>query len=360
LYRICEKGNSAIFRDFVLRYNLSVPSICIIPKATATGGVTSFQKKMSAGLAKRGIQVTYSLQENTDAVLLTGGSRDIPTLIKARRRGISIVQRLDGINWLHRRLHTGVRHYLRSEYGNCLLAFLRARIVTRIVYQSDFVRSWWTAQFGQEHVPSVVIHNGVDLSIFTPAGPGDQPTDHYQLLLVEGRMQGGYETGLETAVEMANQLSATLPVELAVAGLVSQDVKASIQGRCNFPLFWAGVLPGEKIPTLDRSAHLLYSADINAACPNAVIEALACGLPVVAFNTGALPELVVGDAGRLVPYGGDPWKLERPDVPALAAAATEILKNQPRFRRAARRHAEVAFGLDLMVEKYLDVLLGGK
>ena len=79
---------------------------------------------------------------------------------------------------------------------------------------------------------------------------------------------------------------------------------------------------------------------------------------MAAFATGALPELVIGDAGRLVPYGGDPWKLDRPDVPALAQAAVEILEDQPRFRAAARRGAEAAFGLDAMVEKYLQILLG--
>ena len=103
---------------------------------------------------------------------------------------------------------------------------------------------------------------------------------------------------------------------------------------------------------------MLYSADLNAACPNSVIEALACGLPVAAFATGALPELVTGEAGRLAPYGGDPWKLERPDAPALAQAVEEILQDQPRFRAAARQRAEEAFGLDRMVERYLDVLLG--
>ncbi len=117
-------------------------------------------------------------------------------------------------------------------------------------------------------------------------------------------------------------------------------------------------MPHEQIPALDRSAHLLYSADLNAACPNSVIEALACGLPVAAFATGALPELVTGDSGRLVPYGGDPWKLDKPDIPALAQAAAEILQDQARFRMAARQRAEEAFGLDTMVDRYLDVLLG--
>ncbi len=67
-------------------------------------------------------------------------------------------------------------------------------------------------------------------------------------------------------------------------------------------------------PEIDRSAHMLFSADLNAACPNSVIEAMACGLPVAGFDTGALNELIVGDAGRLVPYGGDPWRLEKPDI----------------------------------------------
>jgi glycosyltransferase involved in cell wall biosynthesis len=104
---------------------------------------------------------------------------------------------------------------------------------------------------------------------------------------------------------------------------------------------------------------VLFSADLNAACPNSVVEALACGLPVVAFDTGALNELVIGDAGRLVPYGGDPWRLDKPDIPALAAATAAVLRDQPRFRRAARLHAERSLGLETMIDGYVGALLEG-
>ena len=108
--------------ELALRYNPLVPRICIIPKATNTGGVTSFQAKLTEGLAGRGIQVCYSLAEDPyEAVLVTGGVRDLGGLLRVRRRGIRLVQRLDGINWLHRRLPTGPRHFLRAEYGNRLL-----------------------------------------------------------------------------------------------------------------------------------------------------------------------------------------------------------------------------------------------
>ena len=143
-----------------------------------------------------------------------------------------------------------------------------------------------------------------------------------------------------------------------VVGKVSPDLQAAAQTKTQVPLVFSGKIPGEQIPQVDRSAHLLFAADINAACPNSTIEALACGLPVVAFDTGALPELVTGDAGRVVPYGGDPWELEPPDVAGLARGAAEVLADQPRFRQAARRRAEEAFGLDRMVEGYLGCLLG--
>ena len=153
-----------------------------------------------------------------EAVLLTSTTRDLPGLLRLRRKGLRIVQRLDGINWLHRRLNTGPRHFLRAEYGNRLLALLRSRVVTHIVYQSGFVRDWWARQFGPERVPSVVIHNGVDLSAYTPDGPGERPSGTFRLLLVEGSLQGGYETGLATAIGLAECLAEKFPLELMVVG----------------------------------------------------------------------------------------------------------------------------------------------
>jgi glycosyltransferase involved in cell wall biosynthesis len=181
--------------------------------------------------------------------------------------------------------------------------------------------------------------------------------------MVEGTLGGGYEIGLETAVALTGQLNQPesgldRPVELVVAGRVSPSFQAEWQNRAKTSLRFLGEVAAEQIPQVDRSAHLLYSADLNAACPNSVIEALACALPVVAFATGALPELVQMESGRVVPYGGDPWRLDPPDVAGLARAAAEIFVDQDCFREGARRRAEQVFGLDRMAASYLDVLLG--
>jgi len=335
--------------------------ICLIPQASNVGGPRSFQRKFAAGLQARGIEVCHDLGDTPyDAVLVVGGTRHLLGLRRAKKRGVPIIQRLDGMNWLHRRRRTGLRHFLKAEYGNRLLAFIRRHLATGIVYQSQFVVDWWERSQNPAPVPHRVIHNGVDLAYYSPKGPEERPVDRYRLLVVEGNLGGGYELGLRTAVELAERLHLyhNLPVELMVVGGVSAPLREGIKRQAQVPIIWAGQVPAERIPSLDRSAHLLYSADLNAACPNAVIEALACGLPVLAFDTGALPELVDAEAGRIVPYGGDPWRLQPPDLPALAEAAIELFEGQARYRAGARRRAEAHFGLDVMVEGYLETLLG--
>jgi glycosyltransferase involved in cell wall biosynthesis len=173
--------------------------------------------------------------------------------------------------------------------------------------------------------------------------------------MVEANLAGGYEIGLEHGAALAANLSDQMsdPVELAVAGRVPEKVRRLWEKRGAERIHWLGQLPTEAIPALDRSAHLLFAADLLPACPNTVIEALACGLPVCGFRTGALPEIIRGDSGRLADYGGDPWKLESPDIQSLAEGALEILSDQDRFRAGARARAVEAFGLEKMVTGYL-------
>lgn len=353
--------------------------VCLVPRVSGVGGMVSFRGKLSAGLAARGIEVCADLSDTTyQAVLVIGGTRQLGALWRARRDGVRVVQRLDGMNWLHRLRGgalLGLRHFLRAEYGNFLLSFIRSRLANRLVYQSRFARGWWEHVYGVSPGPATVIYNGVDLQVYTPGGPGNPPEDHWRVLMVEGSLMGGYEQGLQAAVGLLERLvegspempggAKQKPVELMVVGRVAPALQQRwteyVQQKAwavRAQLTWAGLLPQAQIPEFDRSAHLLYSSDVNAACPNSVIEALACGLPVLAFDTGALPELVTGDAGRIVPYGGDPWRLDPPDVEALARGAAEILAAPTHFAGAARQRAEAAFGLDAMVEAYLEVLSG--
>ncbi len=329
--------------------------ICIVPHVVGTGGMASFRLKFEHGLKTRGIDFTYDLSAHSDAILVIAGTRFLPDLWRARRRGIRVVQRLDGINWVQRVRWTGPRYHIRAEYGNAMLSLIRSRLADRVIYQSQFIRRWWEDWYGVARMPASVIINAVDLQIYTPDGTHERPTNSFRLLVLEGSLAGGLNAGLFHGVAVAEKLSEKFPMEVVVAGRVDDATQQKL--RSKVPVKFLGTIPREQIPYLARSAHLMYCAEVNPPCPNSVIEALACGLPVVGFDSGSLKELVIGDAGRVVPYGGNPWKLETPNISALADAAEDVLTKQGQFRAAARMRAESAFGLDEMVDAYLKVLL---
>jgi glycosyltransferase involved in cell wall biosynthesis len=336
-----------------------MPRICIVPVVDGIGGMASFRQKFEAGLMTRGLEVTHDPSDSSEAILVIAGTRNLLPLWRAHQRGVRIVQRLDGLNWIHRKRYTGLRHFMRAEYGNFVLSLIRSRIASRILYQSEFSRRWWDDRYGKTLASFSVVHNGVDLSEYRPLRSGMLQLEPRRLLVVEGSLGGGYDMGLTNAVRLAEVLVEryNFPMELMVVGKISIGHKAAVQAHSRVPTLWAGLVPRDQIPAFDRSAHLLFSADLNPACPNSVIEALACGLPVAAFDTGAMNEIILGDSGRLVPYGGDPWNLDQPDIPALAEAAAEILRDRQRFSAAARARAEAALGLDKMVDGYLKALL---
>lgn len=334
-----------------------MPRICIVPRVEGPGGVTSFRLKFEDRLRARGVDVTNDPSGEADSILVLAGTRNLFPLWKARRRGIRIVQRLDGINWVHRVRWTGPRYTIRAIYGNANLSFVRRRIVDHVIYQSQFIKHWWEDWYRPARVPSTVILNGVDLNRYTPHGLHERPSGHYRLLVVEGSLAGGQNYGLFNAVSLAGALSKKFKIELMIVGRVDGRTKNRLKYQTAFRIQFMDTTPRDHIPWLMRSSHLLFSAEVNPPCPNSVIEALACGLPVAGFETGSLSELVQGDAGRLVPYGANPWRLQTPDIPALAEAATQVLLDQPLFRKSAREKVESAFDVEKMVDEYLNVLL---
>jgi len=272
---------------------------------------------------------------------------------------VRVVQRLNGMNWLHRKRKTGLRHYIRSEINNRVLAYIRSNLADAVIYQSNFASNWWQTVFKTTPAETRTIYNGVNLDLFTPAGIEQRPADHLRIQLLEARLGGGYEIGLINAIQLVKAFNQQSPqqAELYVIGSVSDELRQYWDTNAGIIITWAGVVPHTEIPAHNRSAHLLFSADLNAACPNSVLEAMACGLPVIAYATGALPELVGDQGGRVAPYGANFWNLEPPDPTMLVPEIQVVLDNYSEYQRGARQRAEEHFGSHRIVDQYLEVLL---
>lgn len=187
-----------------------------------------------------------------------------------------------------------------------------------------------------------VVENGVDLARFSrPRGDfkKDGRYDKGARLRVgivgEVSPNKGHIDFLHAAARVAEVLGGG--VEFFVVGddlergggyreLVGEAVKSwGLSGRLRF----LGRLDEEEMPRLFASLDLLVSASHSEAFGLAMVEALACGVPVVATATEGAREVIEDGAnGLLVPVG---------DVHALADAIVSLLKDETRRRAFGER-----------------------
>jgi glycosyltransferase involved in cell wall biosynthesis len=192
-----------------------------------------------------------------------------------------------------------------------------------------------------------VIPNGVDTNQFkAPRRDWSSPR-----ILSVGRVV--YQKGLDLALRALAGLK-DLDWQWSIAGdgpqmLVLQAMAGEheLQNRIRF----LGWLSAEQVKEQYTAANIFLFPSRHEGMPNAVLEAMASGLPVVATNIAGNEELVIdGETGRLVPTE-DAESLRESLKPLLVEA-----KMREQMGLAARRRAESAFGWNRVAEQYESIL----
>lgn len=179
----------------------------------------------------------------------------------------------------------------------------------------------------------------VDIAPFAAAQPMREelahrlnlPPDEPWLLAV-GMMRRGDKLASYTVLAEALRELPDLPWRLLVVG----DGEAAAEVRALFAPFgghvaWLGQLDEAALARAYRSAGLLVWPAIREAFGMALLEAQACGLPVVAGRTGGVPAIVADGETGLLPAAGDA---------AAFAGAVRALLLDPARREAMGRAAK--------------------
>lgn len=144
-----------------------------------------------------------------------------------------------------------------------------------------------------------VVGNGIDRSVFTPQPRRKRRED--APLRIGGLGALVPQTGFDTAIAaLPRVMAGPSGAELVLAGVgPERDWLAFMAGA--LPVRFAGFLPSpSEVATFLRSLDVAVLPARYEALPNAVLEARACGLPVVASNVPGLAD-VVDDGVILVP-----------------------------------------------------------
>jgi glycogen synthase len=203
--------------------------------------------------------------------------------------------------------------------------------------------------------PVQVIPNGVDGATFHPATDAEtRNSDRRLRLLFVGRVHPEKNLGL-----VLQQLATLAPAarerfELQIAGDGAQRPELeALAARLGLSalLQWLGWQPKEAIPALYRSADALVNPSQYEGMPNAVLEAMASGLPIFASDVpGNRAAVVPGETGILFP-------LDRPDQLGMALARFAADPSWGRaLGRGGRKRVEAEFSWLRTAQSYLELL----
>jgi glycosyltransferase involved in cell wall biosynthesis len=262
-----------------------------------SGGGHQFLRALVGELERRGLRVELNrLSAGTPACLFNSFNFDAARLRRFARPGCRMVHRVDGPIGIYRGFDDGTDR---------TIAAVNAEVADATILQSRYSLEK-QRELGFELQAPHVVHNTVDPAIFHPPSER-QPLDGRKARLVATSWSDNERKGADTLAWLDRNLDFDR-FELTFVG------RAPVRFE---RIRVVGPFPSEEVARLLREQDAYLAPSRDDPCSNALLEALACGLPAVYRDSGGHPELV-GDGG--LPFHED---AEVPDVLARLLGALE-------------------------------------
>ena len=294
-------------------------------------------------------------------------------LIRSLNPAIVHSRGMSGLDSMLPALLNGVTARIHGEHGRDMddldgnnrkaqwVRRLHRPLVSHYIALSKDLESYLENKIGVPKRRVTQIYNGVDCQYFLPSLSGRMPlpengfaNDASFIIGTVGRMQAVKDQVNLTKAFIL--LASMLPEKKDQLRLVMVG-DGPLRAQCEKLLDGAGLrhlawLPGARddIADLMRGMDLFVLPSLAEGISNTILEAMACGLPVIATDVGGNPELVEeGITGSLVP-AANPAALAEAIVPYLLKP--ELVTSQG---RTARIRTESRFSMESMVNSYMQV-----
>ena len=233
-----------------------------------------------------------------------------------------------------------------------------------IFYQSEFCKFSADRYLGPPRGTWDVLYNAVDTDFFCPGAVTDSG-DRLNIML--GGTQYQYYR-FEAAIQTLREIRKQRPeARLLVTGnlIWTDELSAHRQARTLLEqegqtgsVDFLGPYLQQDAPSVFSKADILLHTKYNDPSPGLIIEAMACGIPVVYSKSGGVPEMVGENAGIAldVPHDWDEDHLPTPE--AFARGVLDVADHLSIYSVAARHRAVDRFDIAPWLSRHREVFEG--
>jgi glycosyltransferase involved in cell wall biosynthesis len=247
-------------------------------KYSYIGGPVSFMRNLQGFLDEN--RYVYTASKNNASGIFFPIKTDVKTLKYIKKRKGFIIQRLDGVYYRdisedHEQLNAPIKQ-IYNNYAD------------HVIFQSEYSRKQCFSILGEKEKGSYsIILNGADEKVFYPES-GIRENDGKINFITTGAFRHIYM--LEPIIQALDMLKGKFDFHLKVIGpLIEKNEMMKIIDRDY--VSYMGKLTSPEVADQLRQSDIFLSSLINPPCPNSVIEAISCALPVVGFDSGSMKEL---------------------------------------------------------------------
>ncbi|CAG0999281.1 GDP-mannose-dependent alpha-(1-6)-phosphatidylinositol monomannoside mannosyltransferase [Rhodocyclaceae bacterium] len=222
-----------------------------------------------------------------------------------------------------------------------------------VFWQSEFCRRAADRFLGHRDGPGEILYNAIDTERFVPL---PHTTQRPFTFLVTGKIGVHMGYRIESTIAgLAYARQAGLDAQLVIAGWIEDmaGARALVErfGVSDFVQFY-GSYTQEDAPAIYGVSDAYVMTKYLDPCPNTVIEALSCGLPVLYSASGGVPELVGEQAGVGLPVPEDWESIQVPSALAIGEGMLKIAANRDAMGRAARERAIACFDIRHWIDRH--------
>ena len=241
------------------------------------------------------------------------------------------------------------------------------RLADYVFYQSKFCKYSSDKFLHSRRKNFEILYNACDLNLFKPKLNKKLNKKKIKILMT-GSYRSYLYPGLLAAVKSVYDSKNNNNLKLTIAGTIETPLKIKIKKiieKINIEKNIIFLCPYEQTmaPKIYRSHDLYYFFVHNAPCPNALIEAIASGLPVVYLNSGSCKEIV--EKGGIAIKSKLSWKKYNSiNYKLISNALNRIILNYNYYSKEARKSAIKKHDFknwikrhDVVFEKYKSELL---
>lgn len=257
-----------------------------------------------------------------------------------------VIQRLDGVYYPS-------KHSDKYSEYNAQMKDIYINYADHVIFQSEYSKRQVFEMFGPKpNNEYTIIPNGADIEVFYPKSSGTDESIDIIKVVTTGNFRN-IDMILPVIEAIDKLIGRGYNIELSLIGPISIAEKEDILSRnyVSNEIFERQNDLADKL----RDSDLFIYSHLNPPCPNSVIEAICCGLPVVGFDSGSLRELCFFNEELFAYVSEDVFqRYEDFDPVKLADKLLLAISDYDRFKAKAMDFSSY-YSMDKCARAYIEV-----